>query len=66
MIHDVFLHVLIGVKAKGVTALLVKRLSIAGLVAFKIQEREREEICQVCIWFTFLLHSFRPSLKLSK
>ena len=41
MIHDVFLHVLIGVKAKGVTALLVKRLSIAGLVAFKIQERER-------------------------
>lgn len=42
MIHDVFLHVLIGVKAKGVTALLVKRLSIAGLVAFKIQERERK------------------------
>ena len=29
-------------------------------------KREREEICQVCIWFTFLLHSFRPSLKLSK
>ena len=41
MIHDVFLHVLIGVKAKGVTALLVKRLSIAGLVASKFK-RERK------------------------